>query len=58
MPDRAREARGDTGKSILLKHHGGGASSMTSSEPTRIEELIFAPETLNHWREEKGRPGI
>ena len=28
---------------------------MTSSDPTRIEELTFASETLSHWREEKGR---
>lgn len=28
---------------------------MTSSEPTRIEELTFASETLSHWREERGR---
>ena len=28
---------------------------MTASEPTHIEELTFASETLRHWREEKGR---
>lgn len=28
---------------------------MTSSEPTHIEELTFAAETLSHWREAKGR---